>query len=125
MQIGEIAQLTGFSKDTIRWYEKIGLIQLDKKNRTENNYRNYSNENLKRLLDIKQMKAIGFTLKDIEHIFLLDKHEEVNCGNVGKVVENRLEKIAQKIAELQDLQMKLIRVKSSCRGNCKTNFESI
>lgn len=123
MQIGEVAQRTGFSKDTIRWYEKIGLIELDKKNRSENNYRNYSIENLNRLMSIKQMKSIGFTLKDIEYIFLLDKHEDVNCGNVAKVVDNRLDAIAQKIAELQQLQMKLIQVKESCSGNCKAALQ--
>ena len=70
------------------------------------------------------MKDIGFTLKDIEYIFLLDKHEEVNCRNVGKLVDNRLESIAIKILELQSLQRKLIQVKESCSGNCKATLDN-
>ena len=45
MQIGEISKLTGFSRDTIRWCEKIGLVKLGKQSRSKNNYRNYDQKN--------------------------------------------------------------------------------
>lgn len=125
MQIGQLSKATGFSKDTIRWYEKIGLITLNRNDRNENNYRNYSEIHLQQLLQIKQLKSFGFTLKDIEHLQLLDKHDLVDCSNVGKVVNERIEAIANKINALQLLEKKLKRLKESCSGNCKVAIDNI
>ncbi len=67
MLISELAQKTGVSKDTIRFYEKVGL--LDPSERCEeNNYRWYGDEVVERLAFIKQGKALGFTLGEIKEV---------------------------------------------------------
>lgn len=119
MLIGEISNLTGFSKDTIRWYEKIGLIKLDKKARYDNNYRNYDKKIADQLLLIKQMKSFGFTLKEVEELLILDKIDELNCGNVSEIMDPKLKVIDEKIRELQNLKSRLVLARTSCTGNCK------
>ena len=93
MYIGELSKQTGFSKDTIRWYEKIGLIQLEKNSRSENNYREYSPEIISRLLTIKQLKGFGFTLKDIATLLNLNKKQLINCNSVSEIYLNRLQAV--------------------------------
>ncbi|MVM38305.1 MerR family transcriptional regulator [Spirosoma sp. HMF3257] len=73
MLIGAIAQQSGFSLDTIRYYEKIGLVHLSKKSRRENNYKEYSDSILTRLRAIKELKNIGYTLAEIHR--LIDSYE--------------------------------------------------
>ncbi|MEP5614170.1 MAG: MerR family transcriptional regulator [Cyclobacteriaceae bacterium] len=123
MQIKEVSEKTGFSKDTLRWYEKIGLIKLDRKSRTENNYRNYSQQILKRLFLIRQMKSFGFSLDEVEDLLVLEEINEMNCPSVLGIVEPKLKMIEEKITDLQNLRSKLIEAKKKCSGNCIELFE--
>ena len=123
MLIGEIAKRTGFSTDTIRWYEKIGLIKLDKRARGPNNYRVYDQKVLARLLLIKQIKALGFTLKEVEDLLILDAIDDLNCNSVLEIMEPKLKVIEEKIAELEKLKSSLIKFKENCQGNCKEAFQ--
>ncbi len=118
MLIGEIAKKTGFTTDTIRWYEKIGLIQLDKKTRGKNNYRVYDQKVLERLVAIRQMKSLGFTLRETEDLLLLEDIDDVNCETVSPIIDSKIEFINQKIAELKMIKKKLEDAKSSCQGDC-------
>ena len=123
MLIGELAKRTGFSRDTIRWYEKIGLIKVDKKSRTENNYRNYDQDLLNKFIHIKQYKSFGFTLKEMRELFFLEDLNEINCGSVSGIIEPKLKMIDQKIKELQNIKSRLSMAKSSCSGDCKEVFD--
>lgn len=122
MLIGELSRATGFSADTIRWYEKIGLINLDKQSRSENNYRNYSPAIQERLLLIRQIKSFGFTLKETKELLMLDKSEELTCDSIAIILEGRLTKIEEKITELKLLKNKLVSIKTNCDGDCKAAF---
>jgi len=125
MQIGELSKLTGFTRDTIRWYEKIGLIQVDKNSRYENNYRNYEFGLVEKLILIKQIKSFGFTLNEIKEFMLLQQHDQLNCNAASKIFDNRLRAIEEKILELKNFRAKLLQVKRDCEGDCiekiKTN----
>ena len=122
MLIGQLSKLTGFTKDTIRWYERIGLIKLDKKSRTANNYRNYDADTVSRLLLIKQIKSYGFTLSEIKEILLFKEYEMLNCTSISTILENRLKIIEDKIVELQEIHLKLVQAKQTCNGNCIESF---
>lgn len=118
MQIKEIAKQSGFSRDTIRYYEKIGLIQLDKKQRDINNYRNYSEANLQKLLLIRQMKNIGFTLNEIKDLMRMDELNWVSCDSVSSIIKSKLEKIEQQLLSLQKTKGRLLDLMNRCSGNC-------
>ena len=125
MQIGEIAKQSGFSKDTLRYYEKIGLIKLNKKLRGENNYRIYDGAMLNRLKTIKQLKNIGFTLKEIKSLLRKGELNMISCETVGSIVQPKLEKIEQQIIALQNQKTKLMHLVNHCQGDCLATFEEL
>lgn len=122
MHIAEVARRTGFSKDTIRWYEKIGLIVLEPNERDENNYRNYSAQTLERLMLIKGVKSFGFTLKEIKVLMNLDDEGQLNCDPVSEMVDTKVEVINRQIQKLQAIRHKLTRGRDHCAGECKAMF---
>jgi DNA-binding transcriptional MerR regulator len=77
MLIGEVSKQTGLSRDTIRYYEKSGLLKRDKKARRENYYKEYSDLDLKVLFLIQLMKEYGFTLNEIRE-FIIEAEEKRN-----------------------------------------------
>ena len=123
MQIGEIAKQSGFSKDTLRYYEKIGLIQQVKAQRGENNYRIYDSSILQELNLIKRLKNIGFTLTEIKDLKRMGTLKMISCGTVGPMVKEKLTKIEAQLMELREQKRKLLLLMQSCEGDCNTAFE--
>lgn len=125
MLIGEIAKRTGFSKDTLRWYEKIGLIKLDRSDRRENNYRVYDQKALEQLLLVKTMKTFGFTLKEAKTFLELDEKKEVECGSMSEILNAKIKSIDEEIQRLSVLKEKITLAKTSCEGDCKEALQSV
>lgn len=119
MLIGELAKHSGLSKDTIRWYEKIGLLSGTHKARDANNYRNYGNEILEKLILIRQSKSFGFSLKEIRELLGLIESDSLNCEAVRPIIDTKLRVIDQKITELQNIRTKLVTLNERCTGNCE------
>lgn len=125
MRIAEVSKQTGLSRDTIRWYEKIGLITLDKKARDGNNYRKFDQKALDRLLLIKGVKSFGFTLKEVAGLLFLDDANDLNCDSASGIYNSKLEAIDERINELQKLKTKLVHARDCCSGNCKELFGKV
>jgi DNA-binding transcriptional MerR regulator len=100
MLIGELSQRAGLSRDTIRFYEKQGLIKVGRRERRVNNYKEYSDVVLKRLLLFKKIKSYGFTLNESADIISLLDGNLASCGIIGKMAAGKVEVIDKKIAEL-------------------------
>jgi MerR family transcriptional regulator, copper efflux regulator len=115
MLIGELSKKTGLSKDTIRFYEKIGLITASEKQAGTRIYKEFSIETVERLYMINQGKQLGFTLNEIKQLIdewgsnIIPKSEEI------RIVESKLQEIAQKMQQLENIEnylaSKLIRLK--------------
>ena len=118
MLIGELSQKSGLSRDTIRFYEKHGLIRVMKKERRDNNYKEYSEEILQRLLIIKRVKAFGFTLKEVSDILELIELNEATCNNVSHKVSDKVKSLDDKISELVQIRSLLLTRLNSCEGVC-------
>jgi len=125
MLIGEVAQQTGFSKDTIRYYEKIGLLEKADQNRSENNYRKYSERTVSKLKLIKKTKSLGFTLNEIKDFFLLEKHNLFNCNGLEAALKEKIKKIDIQIAQLILAKQKLELLQTDCNGNCKEMIKKV
>jgi len=122
MLIGELVTKTGFTRDTIRFYEKQGLIYIDRKERRGNNYKEYSEAILEKLLIIKKLKGFGFTLNEsLEYLDLIE-HNIASCTNVTEKVTEKIRQIEQKIAELQDLRMAMMNMVTTCANSCQPRF---
>lgn len=89
MQIGELSKRSGYSRDTIRYYEKLGLININDKTRNSNQYKNYPEQVLKRLQTIREIKEYGFTLQEtMAYLFFLKK-EPYNMNEVKDLFKER------------------------------------
>jgi len=118
MKIGDIAKQSGFTKDTLRYYEKIGIIQLSDVQRSESNYRIYDGTILQELSNIKKLKESGFTLAEIKRFQKMNKMELLNCANLAPVINDKIEQIEQQIIQLRKQKNKLLSLKSACQGDC-------
>lgn len=88
--IGELAKASGFSKDTIRFYEKIGLIELPKYARRDNNYKDYPDEVLQTLMSIRNLKGLGFTLEEIREIVIRQQMNALDSNTAFKIIEQKI-----------------------------------
>ena len=119
MLIGEIASKTGFTRDTIRFYEKQGLICVDRKERRDNNYKEYSEAILQKLLMIKKLKGFGFTLNEsLEYLELIESNA-ASCNNVSEKINEKIGHIEQKITELIELRTSMINMVTTCANCCQ------
>ena len=117
MLIGELSKRTGFSRDTIRFYEKIGLIRMGRKDRRENNYKEYSTAILDRLLTIKACKAYGFSLVEIGELLDFMEADLVTCGRMDEKVTQKIDLINQKIKTLEQMKEKLLKGMEACTNS--------
>lgn len=124
--IGQLARAAGVKADTIRFYEKQGL--LPKPIRAANEYRVYDAAALSRLRFIKQAQALGFTLDEIRRILSLRGQGKETCRCVVSIAEATLSDTEEKLRELQQFHDRLKRAVSEWkssearRRNCRAEF---
>lgn len=112
LTIGQLARLAGVNVETIRYYQRIGLI-IEPPKPTQG-YRIYSRRTLDRVRFIKRAQELGFTLKEIDMLLSLS---EAPCGDVQAVAERKHEDILVKIADLRRLASVLKDLLAQCRTN--------
>jgi MerR family Zn(II)-responsive transcriptional regulator of zntA len=115
MKISELAEQTGLTAHTLRFYEKHGLIRASE--RSEAGYRYYNDADVRRAEFVKTARNIGFSLDDIGQLLSirLDKDSH-SCQEVTDITEHKLNEVNGKIAELQMMQQALQRLLASCCG---------
>ena len=99
LKIGEVAKHTGIGIETLRFYERSGL--LNRPARTESGYRLYDAEALDTLNFIKRAQTLGFTLDEIKRIIAESRAGESPCAEVREVVRRRLAELNEKLAQMQ------------------------
>ena len=119
MSIGQVAKQAGISVETIRYYEKQGL--LDKPERKESGYRQYSCEIIVRLSFILQAKELGFSLKEIGELLSLKSGVNAACGDVKKMALEKLCEIENKMKMLQRMRKSLKKLIDVCPGKAPIN----
>ncbi|MBI4357995.1 MAG: heavy metal-responsive transcriptional regulator [Candidatus Omnitrophica bacterium] len=106
VQIGEVAKTTGTSIDTIRYYEKLDL--LEKPIRSEGRFRLYSREAVGKLRFIKKAQSLGLTLKEVKGIMQCSQQGlKPCCDLVRKLFTKKIEEFESKIKELQKMKKDL------------------
>jgi Hg(II)-responsive transcriptional regulator len=113
LKAGEVAKKAGVNIDTIRFYEQNGLLPLPK--RAGNGYRLYEKEIIDRLRFILNAKTLGFTLKEIKELLQFTNTKKVNCCEMLKLTDDKIEKVGQKIAQLQRIENALKSLHLSCK----------
>jgi len=107
MQIGELARRANVNIQTVRFYERQKL--LPQPERTPSGYRIYNDADLRRLLFIRQAKALGFSLEEIRQILGMRARGACPCGRVVKLAERHLDNIRETIRNLAGFEKELSR----------------
>lgn len=112
--IGELSRLTGVNIETIRYYEKIGMLPAPP--RTEGGRRVYDRHHLRVLAFIRRGRELGFTLDEIKALLALGGPERAPCGEVREIATKHLDDIRAKIADLSKLERLLGQTIDRCEG---------
>lgn len=115
LKISQLAEKTGLTAHTLRFYEKNGLISATE--RSEAGYRYYTESDVRRAHFVKTARNIGFSLEDIGQLLSIrvDKQSH-SCQEVTDITAHKLEEVNAKIAELQSMQSTLQILLDSCCG---------
>ncbi len=118
LKIGELAKKVGVNIQTIRYYERRGLLLPTTK--LESGYRLYDNEAKKRLEFIRYSKELGFTLKETEELLSLRVSTTAKCGDIRKKAEAKLREVESKIEGLQTIRKVLNELIRTCHAGQPT-----
>ncbi len=105
MRIGELARATGTKAETIRYYEREGILPAA--DRTDSNYRDYSDAHLAALTFVRRARKLGFSMSQVRELLALSDHDEKPCEDVDELVHQQLREVERKIADLNLLRTEL------------------
>ena len=114
IKIGELSRATGTNIETIRYYERIGL--LPKPHRTSGNYRNYAPGHVERLNFVRHARGLGFDIADIRSLLDLAEDPDRDCAEADRIATGHLQAVRAKLARLEQLQAELTRMIAQCQG---------
>ena len=112
LQIGDVANQAGVNTQTLRYYERRGIVRPVK--RSQSGYRLYSPETTRTVRFIKRAQELGFTLDEIEELIALSENESRTCNEVRKLAEAKLEDIERKITALRAIKKPLAGLVKTC-----------
>jgi Cd(II)/Pb(II)-responsive transcriptional regulator len=113
-RIGDLSSGTGIPVETIRYYERQGLLPAP--SRSQNNYRLYVDAHLKRLQFVRNCRSLDMTLEEIRSLLAFQDASEASCDGVNDLLDRHIGHVATRIAELQALKKQL----EALRGQCAT-----
>ncbi len=114
LTIGTLAARTGTRTDTLRYYEKLGLVVAAR--RSASGYRLYGPDAIRRVKFIRGAKALQFTLEEIKQLLLLDASDEATCGKMLSRTEAKIADAERRIQELKEIQSVLRTLAQRCPG---------
>lgn len=112
MTIGDLAKRTGTTVETIRYYEKVGLLPAPL--RTQGNYRAYDEGLLGRLSFVRRARDLGFSLDQIRELLKLADEKDRSCDAVDAIARQHLDEIDRKIADLTAMRGALADIVGHC-----------
>jgi len=112
MRIGELGKATGVDIETIRYYEKAGLLPHPA--RSDNGYRVYGPAHLERLSFIRHCRALDISLADIGQLLEFVAHPERDCGDIDQLIDAQLERVSARLHSMRALERQL----KALRGRC-------
>jgi len=115
IRIGELAHQSQVSRDTLRFYEKHGLITPSA--RTNAGYRLYAESDIKRIGFIVSAKKVGFTLNEIQQLLQLEVTKDIkSCQDVKEFVDHKIQLVNQQLVETRRIKKSLETLSEACCG---------
>lgn len=112
MKIGQLAQATGTQAETIRYYERLGLLPAPK--RSDANYRVYDRDHIDRLAFIRHCRCLDMTLDEIRTLLQLRDAPTETCVEVDRLLDAHIGHVVSRIGELKVLEKELRALRASC-----------
>jgi MerR family mercuric resistance operon transcriptional regulator len=119
MKISEAATASGCNLETIRYYERVGL--LPEVGRKSNGYRDYGPNEVRQLRFIVRGRTLGFSLQEIRELLSLSARSDLPCDQVEQIARQQLTSIRKRIDELQRVASILEEVTQSCASSSRRN----
>jgi DNA-binding transcriptional MerR regulator len=116
MRIGILAERTGTSVATIRYYEAIGLLRRAR--RQSGGQRAYDNEDVRRLSFVRRCREFGFPLSNVRSLLSLSGDRSASCGDARDLAESNLAAVRRKLDELKVLERSIAAMVETCDANC-------
>jgi len=113
MQIGDLSQRSGVNIETIRYYERIGILPTPA--RQPNGRRSYGKADAQRLSFIRNARDLGFDLASVRVLLALQQQPEASCENASRIAQGQLDAVEKRIARLMHLRTELRRMIDECR----------
>jgi MerR family transcriptional regulator, copper efflux regulator len=118
MRIGEVAHQAGVSIDTVRFYERVGVLPLPA--RTPSGYRDYTADTVERIQLTRELQAVGFTLADAVDALAAHDAGGATCESEQWRLEAALNRVDAKLTELRALRRRIVQAQEACAsGHCR------
>jgi len=114
MKIGELAQRSACSVETVRFYEREGLLEAP--TREANGYRSYADAHLVQLNFIRHCRSLGMGLPEVRTLRSLQAHPELACDEINRLIENQIDRVHQQIQSLHVLEQQLHLLRDTCHA---------
>jgi len=118
MRIGEIASRSGVSRDTVRFYERMGLLDEAAQPHLSNNYKEYSPLALRRIALITHAKALGFTLKEIASVIVTWEQAGLAPSKKRLLIQEKIREVEKKAHSLSILRVALSDALNKVESGC-------
>ena len=120
MKIGELSTATGTPVETVRFYERVGLLPAPK--RTSGNFRIYDETHAERLAFVRHCRSLDMTLDEVRVLLQFRDAPERGCGEVNEMVDAHIAHVATRIQELRALEKQLKELRRTC-GDARAGGE--
>lgn len=117
MKIGEVSRQTGCNVETIRYYERIGIIAAPPRRGT---YRDYAPADVRRLRFVRRARELGFCLEEVQALLDLAPRQNENCEKVQVIAEQHLASVRSKLSDLAKMELALSKLVERC-GSSSTD----
>lgn len=112
--IGELARRAGCKPETVRYYERVGLV--DEAIRTEGGQRRYGEAAVRRLIFIRHARDFGFSVEAVRELLTMSDRPDMSCQEVDAIATHHLEEVESRLQRLEALRDELRRMVGQCAG---------
>lgn len=112
MRIGELAAATGVEVETIRYYEREGLLQPP--TRQANGYRAYGKSHLERLAFVRHCRALDIPLAEVRRLLEFVAHPARDCGDIDRLIDEHLSRVRARLESMRALERQLDQLRKQC-----------
>jgi Cd(II)/Pb(II)-responsive transcriptional regulator len=118
MKIGELAKATGTDTETLRYYERIGLLAPPV--RQANGYRSYPEQAVQQVRFIRHCRDLGISLAESEQILKLSQQPEADCDEINRILAAHVTQVRARMQALQTLEQQLLALQGQCGTSQRT-----